>query len=166
MPGPTPKSADRRQRRNRGHELQLLPRGMIEPPPPPPRMLKATRDSWAEFWTSPLAASVDLASDLPGICRLFEKRDEYRRAFKEYRKCRMVEGSKKQPVLNPMGKVMNDLEKDIRQLEDRYGLSPKARAQLGITIGTAKRTLDDLNAGLELDEEEGGDPRIVAADEA
>ncbi|KKL73687.1 hypothetical protein LCGC14_2072380, partial [marine sediment metagenome] len=67
----------------------------------------------------------------------------------------------RQPVLHPMGKVMNDLEKDIRQLEDRYGLSPKARAQLGITIGTAQRTLEDLNRDLELDPE--GDPRVDEA---
>lgn len=160
MPGPIPKPPDRKQRRNKGHELRLIPGRSITPPDPPKRMLKATRESWADFWSSALAGSVDRATDLPGIRRLFEKRDEYDRAFRAFKKERLVEGSKGQPVLNPMAKVMNDFERSIIQLEDRYGLSPKARAQLGITIGTAKRTLEDLNRNLERDTEE--DPREIS----
>ena len=34
-------------------------------------------------------------------------------------------------------------------MEDRIGLSPKARVSLGIQIGQMKKSLDDLNSELE-----------------
>jgi hypothetical protein len=52
-----------------------------------------------------------------------------------------------------MGRQMLSLDVEIRQLEDRFGLTPRARLQLGITYGEAKKSLEELNAELQADEE-------------
>ena len=41
--------------------------------------------------------------------------------------------------------MMLQLDEEIRQLEDRLGLTPRARLQLGITFSEAAKSLDDLN---------------------
>jgi hypothetical protein len=38
------------------------------------------------------------------------------------------------------------VDAEIRQLEDRFGLHPKAGLQLGIVAGEAARSLEELNA--------------------
>jgi phage terminase small subunit len=55
-------------------------------------------------------------------------------------------------VLHPLGRMMGVMDSEIRQLEDRFGLNPLARARLGITIGEAARTLADMNRMLEEDD--------------
>ena len=52
---------------------------------------------------------------------------------------------------------MCQFDAEIRSLEDRLGMTPKARLQLGVEFGKAVKTLDDLNKTLNADEEE--DPR-------
>jgi P27 family predicted phage terminase small subunit len=164
MPGPVPKSPERRQRRNNRGDLTILPSGNRHVPDPPDDLLEVTCGEWLAFWTSALSEAVDQATDLPVVRRLFRMRDEYRRADRAHREQRVVEGSMKQPVPSPGWKMMKDLEGQMVALEDRLGLSPKARAQLGITIGAAKRTLDDLNRALDIDDSV--DPRLDVADEA
>lgn len=160
MTGPAPKAADRRQRRNKRNGLELVSdNGNIQIPDPPPRLLKVTRDDWDAYWSSPLAEAVEIGTDLPAIRRLFTLRDERERAYRGYRKERFVKGSQGQGVLNPLARHMSAMDTEIRQLEDRLGLTPKARAQLGIRIGKGKRTLDDLNRALKLDTED--DPRAI-----
>ena len=61
----------------------------------------------------------------------------------------MVVGSQGQAVLNPLYSAMLKIDAEIRQMEDRIGLSPKARVSLGIQIGQMKKSLDDLNSELE-----------------
>ena len=41
---------------------------------------------------------------------------------------------------------------EIRNLEDRIGLNPKARVQLGIQLVSAKKSLSDLNSELDLED--------------
>ena len=98
-----------------------------------------------------MSAAVDLSSDRPAIDRLFSLYDERRRAFNAYKKNRMVRGSQGQPVLNPMFRAMALMDTEIRALEDRVGLTPKARAMLGIALGDAKKSLSDLNRELEVE---------------
>ena len=162
MTGPTPKAADRRQRRNKRNGLKLVSDSVdIQIPDPPRRLLKVTRDQWNAYWASPLAGAVEVGTDLPTIRRLFTLRDERERAYRGYRKARLVKGSQGQDVLNPLARQMSAMDTEIRQLEDRLGLTPKARAQLGIRIGQGRRTLDDLNQELESDSEEDPRPGVV-----
>ena len=61
----------------------------------------------------------------------------------------MVIGSQGQAVINPLYSALLKVDAEIRQLEDRIGMSPKSRISLGISIGQAKKSLADLNAQLE-----------------
>ena len=164
MPVP-PKPAERRQRRNRPAEvgLVLAPPVTAELPAPPRELLADTVRAWEGFWRSPLATVVTLETDLPALERLFTLYDERCRAYRAFRRARVVEGSQGQAVLNPLGRQMLAYDAEIRQLEDRFGLTPMARLRLGVQLGAAQRTLADLNRALE--EEERGDeedPRLQA----
>lgn len=85
--------------------------------------------------------------------------------MREARKDRLVPGSMGQLTLNPLLKYAESLQKEIRALEDRFGMSPKARMALGIAFGEAARSLSDLNRMLEYDdgdEADEEDPRLAA----
>jgi len=116
------------------------------------RTLKNTKIWWNNFWTSDLSSAIDIKSDLPVIQRLASLMDERERIFKQAKKDRLVVGSQGQVVLNPLYNALLKIDAEIRNLEDRIGLNPKARVSLGIQIGQAKKTLSDLNSELELEE--------------
>jgi len=141
--------------------LVALPGGKVDPPPAPSGLLKATREDWSGFWASPLASLV-IPADLPALRRLFTLYDERLRAYQGYRKGRLVAGSMGQPVLNPLFAAMKSADAEIRALEDRLGLSPIARLRLGVALGEAARSLDELNRSLDADDDAddpAGDPR-------
>ena len=101
---------------------------------------------WESFWLSPVAEATYSGTDLPALERLaglYDLRERARRSVAEFL---LVEGSQKQKVLNPLVRAMVPWDNEIRQLEDRFGLNPKARIQLGIQLGQARATLDDLMA--------------------
>ena len=116
------------------------------------RYLKITKEWWEDFWNSDLATAIDHKSDQSAVYRLATLIDERERVYKQAKKDRLVVGSQGQVVLNPLYSAMLKLDAEIRQLEDRIGMNPKARVSLGISIGQAKKSLSDLNA--ELEEEE------------
>lgn len=125
-------------------------------PPAPRGLLKLTRQLWSDYWRSALALVVQLGTDMPAVRRLFTLYDERERAYRAYRKERLVLGSEGQRVLNPLGRQMCRFDAEIRQLEDRLGLTPRSRLQLGIVYGEAKGSLDEINRSLEIDDQ---DPR-------
>jgi hypothetical protein len=144
MPGPLPKPTERRQRRNtRMGLVPIAPRPAITPDPSP-GLLAASSAAWRDLWASPLAATF-VESDIPALRRLWDLRDERARVAKVARKGRLVPGSKDQPVLNPLIGYIASLDGEIRQLEDRHGLTPKARLALGVQLREAHRSLADLN---------------------
>lgn len=77
-----------------------------------------------------IAAAVDAAA----LERLFDLYDERERAYQDFRKQRFVKGSQGQDVLNPLGRLITSLDNEIRQLEDRYGFSPRSRMNLGLEL--------------------------------
>lgn len=116
----------------------------FDPPPALPSWLKPTKQSWDEFWSHPLAKTVE-AVDVPALERLFTMRDMQSRAWRRYKKQPYIDGSQGQPVANPaFGEAMS-LERAIVALEDRIGLTGKARANLGVALGQAALTAADLN---------------------
>lgn len=123
-------------------------------PKPGTGWLSGTRTQWIEFWESEVAGILT-ATHLPAVYRLFELRDAQARALRLYKREPMVQGSMKQPVVNPAMGTVQALEKDIRALEDRLGLTPKAQANLGIAIGEARMTAAQLNAMAREDDDDG-----------
>lgn len=163
------KPASKRQRTNTP-ELGIVPggrRGDGDVPALPstangPRLLKATQQWWKQVWTSPVASSWEAESDRPVVERLAKLHDDRERAVRSYRKQPLVEGSMGQPVLNPLRSVVAECDKEIRQLEDRLGLSPMARLKLGVTFGEMHRSLDSLTSSVvndDADDAEEDDPR-------
>lgn len=111
-----------------------------------PGWLDETVADWETLWSSELAGWVR-ETDVPGVRRLFGWRDRQERASRRADALRveadrepMVEGSQGQPVVNPAYKLADRADADalamegrIVALEDRLGLSPRARLNLGVS---------------------------------
>jgi hypothetical protein len=148
LPVPTPrKPAERRQRRNKPPAVVGLPSRKTECPPAPRGLLTQWANAWAAYWDSPLAGAV-AETDIPALKRLFEMRDLRTRFDILCKKQLFLDGSQGQPVLNPLLRQIAQLDSSILQLEDRFGLTPKARGVVGAQVGPQQTTLDDLNADL------------------
>ncbi len=138
-------------------DLKVLPFKPAPKGPKPDRYwLVQTKKQWVDFWQSKVAGEINLALDQAAVFRLFSLYDERERCYRLYRKERMVEGSRKQPIINPLGRVLGQLDNQIRQMEDRLLMNPKARRQAGIVDAGA--SIDDLNRALDEDDET-EDPR-------
>lgn len=166
--GPAPKDPAARQRRNMPRALELVAQAAevvpVAHPDPPAGLLKRTVDRWEAFWTSPVASLVDRTSDMPALERLFELYDDCARFRAAIRKDPMVVGSQGQMVRNPFVKDLKDSQAEVRQLEDRFGLSPRARLGLNLTLGAAAKTLADLNADFAGGAGDDDDPRFDVID--
>jgi len=124
-------------------------------PSPPPRLLRSTRQLWQSLWLSPLAQVWDPVTDRLAVEELVRLVDERERAWRAFRRERIVPGSEGQPRLNPLWKLIQETTAQITQLSDRLGLTPRARLQLGITFSQAAMGIAELNRML--DDEDDGD---------
>ena len=158
------KPKERRQRRNSkpGRFAVVVPLARSASVPAcPPGFLDDVEGRWLSFWSSDVANAVDRQSDMPAVIRLFTLYDERERGLQSFRRERLVRGSQGQVVLNPIGRLMAAWDAEIRQLEDRFGLTPLSRLKLGLTFSEAQRTLEDLTRSLdEADGDDGDDPRL------
>ena len=159
MSGPARKPVEGRQRR---HQLEVVDSRAFRDvvvPEMPEGLLPETVAWWGRFWGSELAATFD-ATDWASVERLAGLMDLRERARRSVAENMLVDGSKGQLVMNPLARQMTSWDAEIRQLEDRLGMNPRARLNLGITLMQSRKTLDDLMAptrGPEPDE----DPRDV-----
>lgn len=129
-------------------------------------MLAATQKAWAEFWRSDVAGLV-LDADRPALDRLFGMIDLRERMLRSGMAEPFSTGSTGQLVVHPAMKEVASLDARIQTLEDRFGITPAARLKLGIVLGAAAKSLEDLNASFtsgDTDEAEGDDedPRLRA----
>jgi hypothetical protein len=131
-------------------------RDRLPTPEPPHGLLRSTLLEWERFWQSSVADAVDREADLAAVARLFTLRDEFERAHRVYRRRPFVPGSAGQPALSPAARLMTWLAPAMLALEDRFGLSPRMRAQLGLNMIDVQRQLDETVA---LDDEP--DPRLM-----
>ncbi|HSW41312.1 MAG TPA: P27 family phage terminase small subunit [Patescibacteria group bacterium] len=145
---------DRLRQRTRESQVGMiaLDGGACVTPPPPRAWLASTAAAWRAYWASPLARAAQIDTDTPAIERLFGLRDERERMSRVVRRSRVVLGSAGQPRANPLYAQITAFDAEIRQLEDRLGLSPIARLRLGVTFGDAARSLADLNRELASDD--------------
>jgi hypothetical protein len=156
---PAKKPTSRRQRRNTpdlGLVVQATPQAAL--PPAERRWLHVTRERWEAFRSSDLVQVVEPATDTPALLRLFGYYDEIERAIRAVRRKRFVPGSHGQPRLNPATRYVAELEGAVRALEDRFGMTPRARLQLGVDFAAAQRSLRELNESVEVEDER--DPRL------
>lgn len=143
--------------------LSLVPHN--QPVPEPPRGLrKSAKDAWTAFWSSPMAALIEVESDMDAIkdwAYCISERDRLRPLL---RKEPLVIGSTGQLVANPLEKIINQYTRQIDRYREQFGMTPLSRMRLGIAVGEAADTLSDLYASLgddELEVVEIDDDRIV-----
>lgn len=163
MRGRPPKDPSRRQGHRKPRTITLVQHGGT--PAPPKKLLRVTQEWWAAYWESGIAKATR-EEHMPVIRRLFIRYDERERAYRAVRaQGRVTQGSQGQLVAHPLLKYIDACDAEIRHLEDRLGLSPKAFAQLGSNFAAAQRSLDDINRSLdEVDDDDtesaGADPRL------
>jgi hypothetical protein len=165
MPNPR-KPQHMRQRRNTPSLGLVAPLDEHLPVPPTPTgLLKETRQKWETFWNSDAGRSPAIRRDvdMDAINRLFQYYDDHARARREYKRRPLVLGSTGQSVLNPLGKMMLDLEGKILALEDRIGKNPLGRLKMSLTFGQAHASLEEMNRRMNDDEPDprNDDPRII-----
>lgn len=160
--GPAPKKAGEKQGKSStvGSTLKVIEGNpLLASPPEPMDWLPRQLADWDTFWTTDVAGAV-AESDLPALYRLFDLRDEIERLMNAAREQPMTTGSTGQLVVNPAYKQADTFRSEVRQLEDRFGLNPSARAKLGFEGARAQRTLDDLNNAMRRNSDV-PDPRVV-----
>jgi hypothetical protein len=118
MPGPSPKPASLRQRRNKKAGAATLvdpaqgTKKLKAPPlqnPDKRKFHRLTRAWWKRVWASPMAAEY-LPTDIDGLARLALLVDNY--------------------YADPTGKKAKETLAEIRLQEARFGLSPVDRSRL------------------------------------
>ena len=132
------------------------------------RPLVYTREAWECYWSSSLPQLLTEA-DRPALIRLFDLYDQRERISRVFHREPFSTGSTGQKIVNPAARELASLDGRIIALEDRFAITPLARMKLGITIGEAAHSLDDLNR--EFDDEDGNneDPRrleVIDTEEA
>ena len=134
----------RRRHRGEGRPTDLRAVDRFDVPECPVVELAEIRDWWQAFWTSDLVAVVGADTDIPAVRRLATLMDLRERALRAAQEEMMVVGSTGQWVENPLAKAMSRYDVEIRNLEDRFGLTPRARLNLGVQLGQARKSLEDL----------------------
>jgi hypothetical protein len=110
MPGPPPKDPSQRRRRNAGPAVTLLPKsGRPGDPPawPLPTSTDAELSLWVELWSTPQAV-----------------------AWEQHGWTRTVARYARLTVAAEIPDAPSSLLAEVRQLEDRLGLSPMAMRRL------------------------------------
>lgn len=124
-------------------------------PEPPTGLAKRTQELWRDYWQSKVSSAVDPLADMHRIERWIRQVDEYDKVFRIFKRSRVVPGIKGGTVLNPLASYLATLETQITRCEKELGLTPLARAQLGLTFGEAKLTAVELNRQLNALEQSG-----------
>ncbi|MDO8391049.1 MAG: hypothetical protein Q7V57_11215 [Actinomycetota bacterium] len=131
-------------------------------------MSKHVAAAWATFWKSDVAGLV-VDADRPALDRLFEYYELRARMLTAFMSEPFSTGSTGQTVVHPAAKEMASLDTRIVALEDRFGITPAGRLKLGIVLGAAAKSLEEMNArftdgaGGEEEDDDEVDPRRAGA---
>lgn len=144
MPGPAKKKDAERRNKPAVTDLRLVKGDGIDPGEPDPEWSPAVAGWWADFWSQRElllglgSIDVHLVRRIAGLKQLREE------AAAGLKGNPLVMGSQGQPVANPLSRLVLSYDAEIRQLEDRLGLSPRARLNLGVSIAQASKRIEDL----------------------
>jgi len=143
--GPLPKASTKAQG-HREHSLVVLPGGgaVTKVPRPPQGLSPRLRRAWRTFWESPVAQVVTDV-DMQVVRRLFRLYHQHERAMEALEAAMFVKGSVTTVRVNPALDVVVKLEGLVLRLENELGVTPMARARLGIAVGEAVMTAAELN---------------------
>ena len=105
---------------------------------------------WKEYWNSSVSLATDLV-DIPVVTRLFRYRAEHNDLMNKWEemsfsmKWPLGQGKRaSQYGSHPMSTRLKHLEDMMIRLEDKLGISPLARARLGLEISNARIAWNDV----------------------
>ena len=162
LPGPPPKSAARRQRSKRDMGIDI---GVVDAVGPAPRMpadmCRPAQNAWRSYWTDVLSG-VMRDADATLVLRWVKNLDRYHRLLAQADSEPVVMGSTGQPKANPIYDLIFKIETSIKDDEKQLGIGPLNRMRLGVALSESAKSLADLNAEVESDDED-DDPRTGLA---
>ena len=149
------------RRNGRQAELESKPLKKFGLPRRDPPWHPEVRKAWTAFWTDPVT-SVLSPIDRPVLLRWAEALDRAARAYSAADASPISTGSMGQEIENPQYGVADKAIKIAQQCEAQLGVGALNRARLGLTVTTARKSLEDLNAALYGSEggDDDGDPRL------
>lgn len=114
-------------------------------PDPPEGLSDRSLARWDAFWASEPAAAVDPKSDLNRLNRWIEQCDEYDVALEEIGRDRVVPGSAGNYVLNPLYKLLAQLDASMSRTETEFGMTPQGRKRLAFKAEKPQDSADPLD---------------------
>lgn len=121
-------------------------------PIPPTGLRKAAKDSWLDFWRSPMASLVQDDSDMDALRDWAFCVSERDRLRVELKKHPLVPGARGTLIENPLARLIARYTDQINRYRDQFGMTPLSRMRLGVAVGEAHDTLALLAASAEGDE--------------
>lgn len=158
MPGPPPKPAADRQGR---HRTDL---GVVQAADTrhkrPSKLCVPAAEAWDAYW-SDVVAGVVRPGDASLVDRWVRNLDRYHRIMRLADKEPVVEGSTGQQKPNGLYDLAFKIEASIKTDEQQLGIGPLNRLRLGVKIAEGAKSLADLTAEAEGDDDD--DPRAFLA---
>lgn len=148
---PSPKKPEsERLGHRRSTALTLMPASeKVRVPPLPHEYMTGVRRAWRSFWRSPIAQAVDREADMTALLHWAWCLNEMETVLPVLAKARLISTPGGQPTLNPLASYVKQLREAVQHAEIEFGMSPLSRSRLGLTIGQAKLTAQELNRRLD-----------------
>lgn len=145
--GALAKPDDQRQGRNKPLQVPTRDKNLPLIPDPPKGVKQEVKDLWTRLWQTPVGRAWDPDMDGPLLLRYAKTFHHWLNAQRDLANLDGVvtQGSQGQPVIHPITQYISQLEQRMAQMEDKLGLSPMARARLGLTIAEGELTAAQLS---------------------
>lgn len=152
------------RRGGRGRQWQIAPlaEGMV--PEPPAGIGAAARRVWDRYMRSWVAGAVQADADLDALEQWILNVDEREKTRVAIRREPLVPGSRGNLVPNPLYKRITQLNREIQQAREHFGMTPLSRWRLQLMASEAGRSQHALTRALRHTENAEGTPTVIDLD--
>lgn len=128
--------------------LRLVESEQRTVPPVPRRTGKEAREVWHRIWMSDVADAWDWDTHYFLVERYIRYVDQWAKVTRTIvnEGAFVAEGSMGQPVEHPLLKLQRSVEREVSKMEHELGLTPRARASIGLTSAQTQLTAAHINA--------------------
>ena len=108
----------------------------VWPVPDAPSFLTERRalEAWERYWRSGVPHRLAVAEDDAALLRWAQLTNDWHDLHRRYMVAPVAEYAAGAPKANPLAARLNRLEVTIAGLEDKFGMTPKARKLLGVDL--------------------------------
>jgi P27 family predicted phage terminase small subunit len=143
-----PRKASNKRQNRETHDLVVVneaPPGLDNKLTPPVELKPAAAQVWRNFWNSSVSSALDIDSDGFSVIRWITYVSEWFELTDAISGAELlVAGSNGQKVLNPLARRRQAVETALSAIEKQLGLTPTARAQLGLAVSSVKKAAAEL----------------------